>query len=192
MSAFPGNAPGAAARTALLGWRLAAALVAAVIGGVIGLLAGWLALALTIGTFLPETLRAAGILLAGLAGAALCGYGRWLRGAAESPPPVLGSARWVAPREVEVAGELAAPALTADPATLLVGRGDAPARGKPSPLLRHAGPAHLLTVAPTRSGKGVGTVLPNLLTAPRSIICVDLKGENARIAAGARRRFGPV
>jgi type IV secretion system protein VirD4 len=29
---------------------------------------------------------------------------------------------------------------------------------------RYAGPAHLLTIAPTRTGKGVGTIIPNLLT----------------------------
>ncbi|MFC7555993.1 type IV secretory system conjugative DNA transfer family protein [Pseudoroseomonas wenyumeiae] len=47
-------------------------------------------------------------------------------------------------------------------------------------------------MAPTRSGKGVGTVLPNLLLSNRAILCVDPKGENARISARARRRFGPV
>jgi type IV secretion system protein VirD4 len=47
-------------------------------------------------------------------------------------------------------------------------------------------------MAPTRSGKDVGTVLPNLLLADRAILCVDPKGENARISARARRRFGPV
>ncbi|MFC7557649.1 type IV secretory system conjugative DNA transfer family protein [Pseudoroseomonas wenyumeiae] len=47
-------------------------------------------------------------------------------------------------------------------------------------------------MAPTRSGKGVGTVLPNLLLSDRPILCVDPKGENARISARARRRFGPV
>lgn len=59
-------------------------------------------------------------------------------------------------------------------------------------LMRYDGPAHLLTLAPTRSGKGVGAIIPNLLTANRSVICVDPKGENARIAARARSRFGPV
>lgn len=59
-------------------------------------------------------------------------------------------------------------------------------------LLRYAGPRHLLTFAPTRSGKGVGVVLPNLLTLDRAILCIDPKGENARIAARARARFGPV
>jgi type IV secretion system protein VirD4 len=59
-------------------------------------------------------------------------------------------------------------------------------------LMRYDGPGHLLTFAPTRSGKGVGVVLPNLLLADRAVLCVDPKGENARIAARARARFGPV
>lgn len=58
--------------------------------------------------------------------------------------------------------------------------------------LRYDGPAHLLTMAPTRSGKGVSAIIPNLLTADRSVICIDLKGENARITGRARRNFGPV
>lgn len=70
---------------------------------------------------------------------------------------------------------------------LLIGRW--PGNGK---LLRYDGPAHLLTMAPTRSGKGVGTIIPNLLTADRSIICVDPKGENAKVAGDARQNFGPV
>lgn len=41
-----------------------------------------------------------------------------------------------------------------------------------------AGDGHVLTVAPTRSGKGVGLVIPNLLHYPGSVIVVDPKGEN--------------
>ena len=59
-------------------------------------------------------------------------------------------------------------------------------------LLRYDGPAHLLTLAPTRAGKGVGTVIPNLLTVPRSVLVIDPKGENAKIAGEARKRFGAV
>ena len=59
-------------------------------------------------------------------------------------------------------------------------------------LLRYDGPSHLLTIAPTRTGKGVGTLIPNLLTIDRSVICIDPKGENARITGRARARFGPV
>ena len=59
-------------------------------------------------------------------------------------------------------------------------------------LLRYDGPAHLLTLAPTRAGKGVGTVIPNLLLAERSVLAIDPKGENAKIAGEARKRFGAV
>ena len=59
-------------------------------------------------------------------------------------------------------------------------------------LLRYDGPAHLLTLAPTRAGKGVGTIIPNLLTAQRSVLVIDPKGENARITARARSGLGPV
>src|SRR3546814_4213500 len=58
--------------------------------------------------------------------------------------------------------------------------------------MRYAGPAHLLTIAPTRTGKGVGTIIPNLLEYPFAVVCIDPKGENARIAARQRGRFGAV
>lgn len=70
---------------------------------------------------------------------------------------------------------------------LLIGRN--PHTGR---LLRYDGPAHLITLAPTRAGKGVGTVIPNLLAAERSVLVIDPKGENARIAGEARQRFGTV
>ncbi|EIE51809.1 virD4 protein, putative [Citreicella sp. 357] len=70
---------------------------------------------------------------------------------------------------------------------LLIGRN--PHTGR---LLRYDGPAHLITLAPTRAGKGVGTVIPNLLAAERSVLVIDPKGENAWIAGEARRRFGTV
>ena len=70
---------------------------------------------------------------------------------------------------------------------LLIGRDR-----KSGKLLRYAGPAHLLTIAPTRTGKGVGTIIPNLLDYPGSVICIDPKGENARITARHRAKFGPV
>ena len=70
---------------------------------------------------------------------------------------------------------------------LLIGRN--PHTGR---LLHYDGPAHLITLAPTRAGKGVGTVIPNLLAVDRSVLVIDPKGENARIAGEARRRFGTV
>ena len=70
---------------------------------------------------------------------------------------------------------------------LLIGRN--PGTGQ---LLRYDGPAHLITLAPTRAGKGVGTIIPNLLAVERSVLVIDPKGENARIAGEARQRFGTV
>jgi len=55
--------------------------------------------------------------------------------------------------------------------------------------LRHEGPEHVLTFAPTRSGKGVGLVVPTLLSWPTSAVIHDIKGENWQITAGWRSRF---
>lgn len=57
-------------------------------------------------------------------------------------------------------------------------------------LVRFNEPGHLLTVAPTRTGKGIGAVIPNALTHPGSLVVIDPKGENARVAARARRELG--
>jgi len=52
--------------------------------------------------------------------------------------------------------------------------------------LRHDGPEHVLAVAPTRSGKGVGLVVPTLLTWTGSAVIHDIKGENWQLTAGWR------
>jgi len=89
-----------------------------------------------------------------------------------------GSARWAEAREVREAGLL-------DHDGVLLGRW----RGD---YLRHDGPEHVLCFAPTRSGKGVGLVVPTLLTWPGSAIVHDIKGENWSLTAGWRARFGRV
>jgi type IV secretion system protein VirD4 len=58
--------------------------------------------------------------------------------------------------------------------------------------LRHNGPEHVLCFAPTRSGKGVGLVIPTLLTWPGSAIVHDIKGENWSLTAGFRSGFSRV
>lgn len=111
----------------------------------------------------------------------VAGFFVWRRRPAPArPSAVHGSARWSTSGEVRAA--------LGGAEGLIVGRENA----KGGQLLRYAGPQHLITIAPTRSGKGVGAIIPNLLTADRSILCVDPKGENARIAMRARERFGPV
>ncbi|KTD03692.1 conjugal transfer coupling protein TraG [Legionella geestiana] len=54
--------------------------------------------------------------------------------------------------------------------------------------LRHNGPEHILTYAPTRSGKGVGLVIPTLLSWRHSAVITDLKGELWALTAGWRRQ----
>lgn len=53
--------------------------------------------------------------------------------------------------------------------------------------LRYDGDGHLITIAATRSGKGVGTVMPNLLSYTGSMIITDPKGENYAVTAAWRR-----
>jgi len=89
-----------------------------------------------------------------------------------------GSARWADAVEVRDAG------LLGDDGVIL-GR----MRGA---YLRHNGPEHVLCFAPTRSGKGVGLVVPTLLTWPGSAIVHDIKGENWTLTAGWRTQFGRV
>jgi type IV secretion system protein VirD4 len=89
-----------------------------------------------------------------------------------------GSARWADRKEVWRAGLLG-------PDGVVLGR----LGGR---YLRHDGPEHVLCFAPTRSGKGVGLVIPTLLTWPCSTIVHDIKGENFQLTSGWRAQFGSV
>jgi type IV secretion system protein VirD4 len=89
-----------------------------------------------------------------------------------------GSARWAEAPEVRKASLLGTDGV-------LLGRWR-------DEYLRHDGPEHVLCFAPTRSGKGVGLVVPTLLTWPGSAIVHDIKGENWSLTAGWRARFGRV
>jgi type IV secretion system protein VirD4 len=110
------------------------------------------------------------LIAASLAGGS-AGYLRWK---AESRPSRLhGSAAFGTQRDArrELSGE-----------GLIIGRAEA------GWLMRYAGPAHPLTIAPTRAGKGVGAIISNLLTVDRAVLCIDPKGENVRAATW--RRYG--
>jgi type IV secretion system protein VirD4 len=87
-----------------------------------------------------------------------------------------GSARWATDPEIKRAGLL-------EPDGVVLGKHE-------SDYLRHDGPEHVLCFAPTRSGKGVGLVVPSLLTWPGSAIVHDIKGENWQLTAGFRARHG--
>jgi type IV secretion system protein VirD4 len=89
-----------------------------------------------------------------------------------------GSARWATNDEIRHNGLLG-------PDGVVLGR-------LAREYLRHDGPEHVLCFAPTRSGKGVGLVIPTLLTWPGSAIVHDIKGENWELTSGWRARFGRV
>lgn len=89
-----------------------------------------------------------------------------------------GSARWAEDKEIRSAGLLG-------PDGVVLGKYD-------QDYLRHDGPEHVLCFAPTRSGKGVGLVVPTLLTWPGSCIVHDIKGENWTLTAGFRAQHGRV
>jgi len=57
-------------------------------------------------------------------------------------------------------------------------------------LLRDGGNTHLFAFCPTRSGKGVGMVIPTLLTWPNSVMVNDPKGEAYALSAGFRKAAG--
>lgn len=90
--------------------------------------------------------------------------------------PLHGAARWANGAEIARAGLRAA-------SGIVIGQ----ARGRP---LVFDGPEHVLLHAPTRTGKGVGVVIPNLLTWPGSVVVLDVKQENWTATAGYRARSG--
>jgi type IV secretion system protein VirD4 len=90
-----------------------------------------------------------------------------------------GDARFASPAEVDRAG------LTGGDGQpgILIGRH----RGQ---FLSLPGQLSVMLSAPTRSGKGVGVVIPNLLNWPDSVVVLDIKGENYDITAGYRAAHG--
>nr|WP_315051446.1 type IV secretory system conjugative DNA transfer family protein [uncultured Brevundimonas sp.] len=90
--------------------------------------------------------------------------------------PLHGAARW------STAGEQRRHGLRARSGLLL---GEAT-----GDLLVSDGPEHVLLYAPTRTGKGVGVVIPNLLAWPDSVVVLDIKRENFNATAGFRAEAG--
>lgn len=89
---------------------------------------------------------------------------------------LFGDARFAEPRDVRRAGLLGERGI-------LVGQ----YRGN---YLMFGGSQHVIMSAPTRSGKGVGIVIPNLLTWHDSVVVLDIKQENHGITSGFRRKHG--
>ena len=119
-----------------------------------------------------------GAIIAGSGGIAAIGVAIFLsvlRAREARDVTTYGSARWAERKDVESSGLLVADGV-------VLGRFE-------NHYLRHDGPEHVLCFAPTRSGKGVGLVVPSLLTWPGSAIVHDIKGENWQLTAGWRARF---
>jgi type IV secretion system protein VirD4 len=112
--------------------------------------------------------------LGGVLSGALAIGGAARRAGRPRVPTTYGSARWADYADVREAG------LFCDSGLVLGLYGGC--------YLRHDGPEHVLAVAPTRSGKGVGLVLPTLLTWTGSAVIHDIKGENWQLTAGWRAR----
>lgn len=122
------------------------------------------------------------------------GIGLRVRGTSRMPKATgaYGTARWSDVHELEAA-ELLEPrgivlCQTAE-AKFRHRRGAGWSLIEPGRLIRHDGPEHALVFAPTRSGKGVGVVVPTLLAWTGSVIVYDPKRENWDLTAGWRRRF---
>jgi len=60
---------------------------------------------------------------------------------------------------------------------------------RPGRLVRHDGPEHVFIFAPTRSGKGIGIVMPTLFAWGQSALIYDIKKELWSLTAGYRRKF---
>ena len=89
---------------------------------------------------------------------------------------------WLTPSLIESEVKLRE-RLTFKPGSILLGTtGDT--------LIGRADDRHMLTVAGSRSGKGVSAIIPNLLDYPGSALIIDPKGENATITALRRGRGG--
>jgi type IV secretion system protein VirD4 len=170
--------------------RLAALLIAiplgALIAALIASMIAWLVLGLPLAAYDPlkspeffwyyrgdpRVVRAAtggllggGILLAGLI------YALVSRAA-----PLHGAARFANEREIGRHGFRSR-------SGIVLGR-------KSGRFLIFGGSQHVLVEAPTRSGKGTGIVIPNLLTWPGSVVVLDVKRENYDASAGYRAAHG--
>jgi type IV secretion system protein VirD4 len=109
-------------------------------------------------------------------------------------PYLHGSARWASKQDIQKAGLLPS---SRNLWQVITGKNAAPNNGVyvgawldkygKQHYLRHNGPEHILCYAPTRSGKGVGLVVPTLLSWPHSSVITDLKGELWALTAGWRQ-----
>ena len=127
--------------------------------------------------YAPEIFDKAGGIAAtsGLTGCGAAIFGSLWRARKRKNITTYGSARWATARDIREAKLF-------DDAGVFLGRIG-------PRYLRNDGPEHIMAFAPTRSGKGVGLVVPTLLGWSGSAVIHDIKGENWQLTAGWRSRF---
>ena len=127
--------------------------------------------------YAPHVFDKAGAVAAasGFVGCAAAIAGSLWRARQNANVTTYGSARWASESEVAKAG-------MHEGAGVFLGKLN-------SQYLRHDGPEHIMAFAPTRSGKGVGLVIPTLLSWTGSAVIHDIKGENWQLTAGWRSLF---
>ena len=99
-------------------------------------------------------------------------------------PDSHGTARWATRKDIVAAGLLDA---RTDGRSLIVGGWHGQGAKGAVEFLTHTGPESLILFAPSRSGKSVGIVVPNLLCYESSVFVLDVKGELWNLTAGHRR-----
>ncbi|WP_157220461.1 conjugal transfer protein TraG [Flavisphingomonas formosensis] len=127
--------------------------------------------------YAPKVFEEAGAIAAasGFAGCGAAVFGSLWRARRCRNITTYGSAHWASAADIRRAG------LFKEAGVFL---------GRSGPkFLRHDGPEHIMAFAPTRSGKGVGLVVPTLLGWTGSAVIHDIKGENWQLTAGWRQRF---
>lgn len=108
--------------------------------------------------------------------AAPFGFLGWLILSRKEARSLYGEARFAKRSEMEKAG------LLGDQGVILGKEG--------RQYVMYAGDSHVYVAAPTRGGKGVGIVIPNLLNWSESVVVLDIKQENWDLTSGFRAKCG--
>lgn len=127
--------------------------------------------------YAPHIFNKAGQIAAGggFVGTLFAVIGSVWRGRQQRGLNTFGSSRWATPKQIKRAGLF-------DEEGVFLGR-------TKHDYIRHDGPEHVMAIAPTRSGKGVGLVIPTLLSWTDSAVIHDIKGENWQLTSGWRSTF---
>ena len=115
--------------------------------------------------------------------------------AVKNPPPIHGSAHWTTIEEAQAAGVAHVGSDYGYNGRIPLGlfttpEGEVPDTPKRWVFFDDTG--HMITFAPTRSGKGFMQIIPTLITYPGSIVCIDPKGENFDLTWRYRASLGQV